>query len=562
MRIDGIVFEQTVNSENVSDLFSRLNAGDVIKCRIQDVTSGSLLLKLLDGSTFTASPRADIDVRRGDLLTLLIKSKDAGQIVLEILKSDGNAPKDSNINLVDVLSSLNIKADRTNLEIARELNAFNASIGKDAIELIAQSVKTLENLTAEKAAYLYVNKMPINEANVNFLTQLAEGKFKISSSIENLFDLIDGTENTSFYKALANDFSMHELFNSISIKNSSNLNNFLKAYSSNILQSSNNSTNNVHSANNIHDASSTLEKLVAGNIVFKTDASTYLNLVDSYTPDKFKTLLESYLYNNVESFENLSVTEKEVLINSIYSALKKKSADKAKVTQDFVYQNKSDYQKGNSSIHEDKLTDPVQRSFKQIHVYLDSKNLSKEVDIKNIYREILTKLDIIKSRIDEYQNVPGRETMAKVLNNIEGNIRFMNELYSHTIYMQFPVNMWNKSATGELYILRKNNRRKKINADEITVFISLDTNSLGCIDTLLGVKGKNISLNISTESTEIADFVKGNYKMLYDSLLSKGYKLIDMKCRVREKERNLMQLHKEMIEESKRIKTGRVDLRI
>jgi len=323
MRIDGIVFEQTVNSENVSDLFSRLNAGDVIKCRIQDVTSGSLLLKLLDGSTFTASPRADIDVRRGDLLTLLIKSKDAGQIVLEILKSDGNAPKDSNINLVDVLSSLNIKADRTNLEIARELNAFNASIGKDAIELIAQSVKTLENLTAEKAAYLYVNKMPINEANVNFLTQLAEGKFKISSSIENLFDLIDGTENTSFYKALANDFSMHELFNSISIKNSSNLNNFLKAYSSNILQSSNNSTNNVHSANNIHDASSTLEKLVAGNIVFKTDASTYLNLVDSYTPDKFKTLLESYLYNNVESFENLSVTEKEVLINSIYSALKK-----------------------------------------------------------------------------------------------------------------------------------------------------------------------------------------------------------------------------------------------
>jgi len=184
------------------------------------------------------------------------------------------------------------------------------------------------------------------------------------------------------------------------------------------------------------------------------------------------------------------------------------------------------------------------------------------VDIKNIYREILTKLDIIKSRIDEYQNVPGRETMAKVLNNIEGNIRFMNELYSHTIYMQFPVNMWNKSATGELYILRKNNRRKKINADEITVFISLDTNSLGCIDTLLGVKGKNISLNISTESTEIADFVKGNYKMLYDSLLSKGYKLIDMKCRVREKERNLMQLHKEMIEESKRIKTGRVDLRI
>ncbi|HHW00041.1 MAG TPA: flagellar hook-length control protein FliK [Clostridiaceae bacterium] len=574
MRIDGIVFEQTVTSDNVSDLFSRLNAGDVIKCRIMDVTPGNVLLKLYDGSTFTASPRVDIDVRRGDLLTLLVKSKDTGQIILEILNSDSNLPKDSSTNLVDVLFSLNIKADSTNLEIARELNAFNAPLGKDAIELIAQSIKTIGNITAEKAAYLYANKMPINESNVNLLTQLAEGKFKISSSIENLFNLIDGTRDTSFYKALENDFSMHELFNCINIKNSSGLDNFLKTYSSNISQDTNNNTGNVHDTNNVnnvnnvyfandvHDAAGMLEKLIAGNIVFKTDAAANLNLIDSYAPDDFKALFESYLRNNVESFENLSDNDKGVLIDSIYSALKKLSADKSKITKDFTYQDEFDYQKDNSSVHEDKLTDPVQRSFKQTHVNLVSNNLSKEMDLKSIYRDILTKLDIIKSRIDEYQNVPGREEMAKVLNNIEANIRFMNELYSHTIYMQFPVNMWNKNATGELYILRKNSRRKKLNADEITVFISLDTSSLGCIDTLLTVKGKSISLNISTESTEIADFVKGNYRMLYDSLLNKGYKLIDMKCRVREKERNLMQLHKEMIEESKKIRTGRVDLRV
>jgi len=558
MRIDGIVFEQQVTSENVSDLFSRLNAGDVIKCRIMDITSESLLLKLLDGSTFTASPRVDIDVRRGDLLTLQVKSKDAGQIVLEVLnlKSNGNAIKDGNPTLVDVLSSLNIKADKNNLEIAKELKAFNVPLGKDAIELIAKSIKTIENLTPEKAAYLYANKMPINERNINFLTQLAEGKFKISSSIENLFDLIKGTEDTSFYKALENDFSLHELFNSISIKNYSDLDNFLEVYSSDIAQSA------ISDANQAFDAGNLLEKLISENITFKSDMASDLSIVDSYSPKEFKTLLESYLNNKVENYMDLSNKEKEILIDSIYSALKKSSVDKAKTLRDLEYQNKSDYQKDTNSAHENKLSDPVQKSFKQIHINLDSKNLSKELDIKNTYREILSKLDIIKSRIDEHQDVPGKEIIASVLNRIEGNIRFMNELYSHTIYMQFPINMWNKNATGELYILKNNTRRKKINVDEITVFISLDTNNLGCIDTLLGVKGKNISLNISTESEEIAGFVKDNYKMLYESLLSKGYKLIDMKCRVRENERNLLQLHKEMIEESNKIRTGRLDLRV
>jgi len=561
MRIDGIVFEQTVISdnisENVSDLFSRLNAGDVIRCKIMDITSGNLLLKMLDGSTFTASPRVDVDVRRGDLLTLQIKSKDAGQIILEILKSDGNAAKDSNNQLIDVLSSFDIKADKTNLEIARELNAFNVPLEKSAMELIAQSMKTIENLTSEKAAYLYANKLPINEENVNLLSQLAEGKFRISSSIENLADLIEGAKNTSFYKALESDFSLHELFNSINIKNFSDINSFLKAYSSNIAQSTNN-----NNANNVHEAGSMLEKLIAGNIIFKDDMTANLNLVDSYSPDEFKTLFESYLHNNFENFKNLSATEKEVFLDSIYTIIKKSLPVKTKNLQDSVYQNKSDYQKDSGNFHDDKLTDPVQRSFEQIHVNLDSKDLSKEMDIKDVYREILSKIDIIKSRIEEYQDVPGKEIIAKVLNNIEGNIKFMNELYSHTIYMQFPINMWNKSATGELYILRKNTRRKKINADELTVFISLDTNNLGCVDTLLGLKGKNISINISTENAKIADFIKDNYKMLYDSLLSKGYKLVDMKCRVREKERNLLQLHKEMIEESKKNKTGRLDLRV
>lgn len=548
MKIDGIIFEHTIISGNVSDRLSRLNIGDVIKCRVMNITSGSLLLKLLDGSTFTASQRLDIDVRVGDMLTLQVKNKEAGQIILELLKTDSNAAKGANTDLADALSSLNIKADKNNLEIARELKAFGIPLAKDVIETIAQSLKTFENLSAEKAAYLYANKLPIDESNINSLNQLSEGKFNISSSIEILSGLIEETKNTSFYKALENDFRLYELFKSIGLRNYSDIISLLKSYNSGITNST--SYNSI----NVHDLQSMLEKLIGENVIFKTDRRTDLGLVDNYSPEEFKALLESYLSSNVERFKNLPANEKEVLLDSVYSAFKKISAGREKNVQEgnYSFDNK----------HDELFTDHVRRTFRQMHVSLDSKNLSEELNIKKIYRDILSKIDIIKSRINEYQDIPGKEIIAKVINDIEGNIKFMNELYSHTVYVQLPINMWNNSTTGELYILRKKSRKKKISMDEITVFISLNTNSLGCVDTLLGIKGKNVSLNVSTESREIADFIKSNYKMLYDSLISKGFKLIDMKCRVREKERNLLQLHKEMIEKNTKLSASRLDLRV
>lgn len=539
MRIDGIIFEQIVNSDNISDLFSRLNIGDVIKGRILDITSGNLLIKLLDGSTFKALPPANFNVQPGGQLTLLIKSKDAGQIVLELLNSENKVTTGSDTTdseLENLLVSTGIKADRDNLDIARELKAFKMPLDKDTIELIADSVKTLENITVEKAAYLIANKMALNENNIGTLTHLVDGNFKISASLENLFNLIEGAKNTPFYETLENELYIYELFNNIKdlLTNSS--------------------------------AESLSKEIFTVQDIFKFDMQTGVRLVNNYSPEEFKALLEPFLNNHIEGFENLSANEKTAIIDSIYAALKKSAnidyadnIDKDRSAQESTLgqlQKEAGYFQGGKS------GNSIRKAFEQTRINLDSKNLSKDLNIKNLYREILEKFDIIKSKIAEHQNIPGKEQMIKILNDTENNIRFMNELCSHSTYIQLPINIWNKNTTGELYILKRNPRKRKTNIDDVTVFISLDTYNLGCIDTLLGVKKKNVSLNISAESPEIAGFVKENYKMLYDSLFSKGYRLVDMKCKVRDTDKNLLKLHKDMIVENDNTSRSRLDFRV
>ena len=84
----------------------------------------------------------------------------------------------------------------------------------------------------------------------------------------------------------------------------------------------------------------------------------------------------------------------------------------------------------------------------------------------------------------------------------------------------------------ELYILRKKGKGKKINRDDTTVFITLDTMNMGRVDTLINVKHKNVSVNVGVMKEAFFEYVKDNHKSLYEGLKEKGDMLVNLNCKL------------------------------
>jgi len=122
----------------------------------------------------------------------------------------------------------------------------------------------------------------------------------------------------------------------------------------------------------------------------------------------------------------------------------------------------------------------------------------RDINVKEFYRDIYKKLEIVRKVLEE-TDIPGKQEILNKVDNIKSDINFLNELNKHTVYFQIPLKIFDKNTNGELYILKRNNGRKRIDPQNATVFLSLDTENLGQVDSLISVNKKNVSLNFRLE---------------------------------------------------------------
>nr|WP_276020496.1 flagellar hook-length control protein FliK [Acetivibrio straminisolvens] len=194
-------------------------------------------------------------------------------------------------------------------------------------------------------------------------------------------------------------------------------------------------------------------------------------------------------------------------------------------------------------------------------VKINEKVDSKEINVKEIYKDIYKKLEIVRNVLQD-SNIPGKQEILNKLDNIKSNINFLNELNKHSVYFQIPLKVFDRNTTGELYILKRNNGRKRIDPQNATVFLSLNTENMGQVDSLINVNRKNVSINLRLEKDEVYDFIKENYIELYEGLLKKGYKLVDIKYRLIDEKVNLINAQEVLSKEIERIRSRGFDCKI
>jgi len=169
---------------------------------------------------------------------------------------------------------------------------------------------------------------------------------------------------------------------------------------------------------------------------------------------------------------------------------------------------------------------------------------SDEINPVKLYKNMDNVLATLKNSIQQLP-MAMQEAAMNIANNLESNVNFINQLNNYSSYVQLPLSIFNQNTTGELYMLKKGSKARKLDPSKMTILISLDSNNIGRIDTLLSVDKKNISTNFRLESSEVFDVLKENHKLLYTSLLEKGYRLVDFTYRLMDEPINIVNFEAE-----------------
>ncbi|RCX20044.1 hypothetical protein DFR58_102113 [Anaerobacterium chartisolvens] len=534
MRVDTLVQGHGINAAVLSKILERLNTGDIVRAQILDMTSSDLLLKLFDGSEISASVAGgseNIDAKPGEFIELAVKGKNDNQLILEQLKNGETVKADQTAGLKAVIKDLGLPASARNMEIAKEIQSNNLSLNKETFEKITDALMRFKDVNAAKAAFLIANKLGIEEKNINALKQLTDLQVKISGSVRELLVQIDNIKDDNIIKDIADrliSLDKQGIHAAVQAKNAS-----AKASNADLLMNALNLGLEREAPQTGKGQGPSSEALIKLMDKVKAAVGQSRNVNQSVlekTISSLDKLMEGTRGAEASTLERAGVLKDSLV--SVLNALRKAGA------QNKELQGHAGDKTG-GGIKPDEGREIIRQSFERLAVKIEPDGLKGEINVKKLYRELLAKLDVLKDAAG-LSGLMQKNEIASRIDNIENNIRFMNQLNNCTTYIQIPVSMPGGTATGELYVLKRDPKRKRIDPDNVTMLVSLNTENIGKIDSLIGVNKKNITLSVRASDERVIDFIKGYHKDLYERLCEKGFKLVDFKVRKTEEDPHLM----------------------
>lgn len=567
MKITHFNDSQTYGISNIDDIISKLNVGDSLKARVIGISGNELVLKLTDGSLLKAASMIPLDLKQGQLVDFIVKNKSDGKIFIETIREDVQRAESNNI--MKTLISMDIKPDDKSVEIANAIKLNNISLNKDTFTNIAQSLKNFKNISPLKAAFLAANNLSIDEKNISALNSLLDNSAKIGKSINGLKGMLESMDDIDLLQKIEAN---------------------LEKAGFNPEKKDDNSAMSQKGVNKANDNNHETFMKLSGEITKAQGDSSLKTILSSLTDDGIEGLSQlikgsedgdfEALLGKIRDFINKNISNPDKLdkpIGNKGSTLLKDAIvinENNKGIDDLVEDIKILFQKlknteknssGNdkeigsspSNVNE-KKSGHISKVLDSLFVRIDSDSLKDDLHAKSLYKDINSILEIIRDTVSLSDNAMKDQIINKT-DSMQNMVRFLNDINNHSTFLQIPLKISDGNTNCEIYVLKKNPGKKKIDPDNATAYISLDTNNIGKVDTLINMSKKNISINMIVESEGVCEFVKSNYSLLYKSLREKGYNLADLKCRVSCEDVNFINVNSIM---NKEVKRGSIDYKV
>lgn len=522
--------EPMTGAKGVEKLVSSLNEmskGMIFEGTVSSVRGNQVKLALSNGQQILARMAGKLLFEQGQSVFFQVKNNDGGTIEIKPYTVDGEG---ANLTLMDALKAAGLSVDGINLSMVNKMMEEHMPIDKTSLNQMYQLVQDNKDINVTTLVELKRLGIEINQVNAAQFENYANDKQAITIAMDSLIDelpnalsaedlsmyklvtqardilniVTEGLPEEAFISSEASDMSQYEAImrdnkSAPVVKKHFNIAELFES-----LNSVSGESQDIHTTQKINNAPATDTILLQEN---ETKSNTIGFLLSDKQIEELneqvRMLLPDLQENNISLYsEDSSVVG---ILNDIKSMLDNTPANADTLRHLFSGE-----------------------AFKlMLKEALEQQWMIKPGDLEKNPKKLDGLYDKIEKQITNMEIIlktsgvvnPKAEALA---DNIRGNIEFMNQINEAYTYVQVPLKMNEKNASGQLYVYT--NKKSMSNPDkELSAFLHLDLEHLGGTDVSIKMLHRKVTTNFYLDSDESYALVKQFLPVLEKRLQDKGY---------------------------------------
>lgn len=522
--------EPMTGAKGVEKLVSSLNEmskGMIFEGTVSSVRGNQVKLALSNGQQILARLAGKFSFEQGQSVFFQVKNNDGGTIEIKPYTVDGEG---ANLTLMDALKSAGLPVDGINLSMVNKMMEEHMPIDKTSLNQMYQLVQDNKDINVTTLVELKRLGIEINQVNAAQFENYANDKQAITIAMDSLIDelpnalsaedlsmyklvtqardilniVTEGLPEEAFISSEASDMSQYETImrdnqSAPVVKKHFNIAELFES-----LNSVSGESQDIHTTQKINNAPATDTILLQEN---ETKSNTIGFLLSDKQIEELneqvRMLLPDLQENNISLYsEDSSVVG---ILNDIKSMLENTPANADTLRHLFSGE-----------------------AFKlMLKEALEQQWMIKPGDLEKNPKKLDGLYDKIEKQITNMEIIlktsgvvnPKAEALA---DNIRGNIEFMNQINEAYTYVQVPLKMNEKNASGQLYVYT--NKKSMSNPDkELSAFLHLDLEHLGGTDVSIKMLHRKVTTNFYLDSDESYALVKQFLPVFEKRLQDKGY---------------------------------------
>lgn len=522
--------EPMTGAKGVEKLVSSLNEmskGMIFEGTVSSVRGNQVKLALSNGQQILARLAGKFSFEQGQSVFFQVKNNDGGTIEIKPYTVDGEG---ANLTLMDALKSAGLPVDGINLSMVNKMMEEQMPIDKTSLNQMYQLVQDNKDINVTTLVELKRLGIEINQVNAAQFENYANDKQAITIAMDSLIDelpnalsaedlsmyklvtqardilniVTEGLTEEAFISSEASDMSQYEAImrdnqSAPVVKKHFNIAELFES-----LNSVSGESQDIHTTQKINNAPVTDTILLQEN---ETKSNTIGFLLSDKQIEELNEQVRMLLPNLQENNISLYSEDSSVvgILNDIKSMLE------------------------NTPENADTLRHLFSgEAFKlMLKEALEQQWMIKPGDLEKNPKKLDGLYDKIEKQITNMEIIlktsgvvnPKAEALA---DNIRGNIEFMNQINEVYTYVQVPLKMNEKNASGQLYVYT--NKKSMSNPDkELSAFLHLDLEHLGGTDVSIKMLHRKVTTNFYLDSDESYALVKQFLPVLEKRLQDKDY---------------------------------------
>lgn len=522
--------EPMTGAKGVEKLVSSLNEmskGMIFEGTVSSVRGNQVKLALSNGQQILARLAGKFSFEQGQSVFFQVKNNDGGTIEIKPYTVDGEG---ANLTLMDALKSAGLPVDGINLSMVNKMMEEQMPIDKTSLNQMYQLVQDNKDINVTTLVELKRLGIEINQVNAAQFENYANDKQAITIAMDSLIDELPNAlsaEDLSMYKLVT---QARDILNIVTEGLTEEA--FISSEASDMSQ--------YEAIMRDNKSAPVVKKHFNIAELFESLNSVSGESQDIHTTQKI---------NNVPATDTILLQENETKSNTIGFLLSDKQIEEL---NEQVRMLLPDLQENNISLYsEDSSVVGILNDIKSMlentpanadtlrHLFsgeafklmlkeaLEQQWMIKPGDLEKNPKKLDGLYDKIEKQITNMEIIlktsgvvnPKAEALA---DNIRGNIEFMNQINEAYTYVQVPLKMNEKNASGQLYVYT--NKKSMSNPDkELSAFLHLDLEHLGGTDVSIKMLHRKVTTNFYLDSDESYALVKQFLPVLEKRLQDKGY---------------------------------------